>query len=303
MAIAREYHQQRAILQEHEDAMPHVPMEPLFEVPEPEDVRRWGGIKETSFPFQPGRSILESGIRLEDSEAGTSLLERASNKLAEAEYPAEVLDSFRVVFMELIRNAFEHGCRKGEDKVYILVDIDPYKTSLVVVNPPGVVFNLESSIRRQRLALARNDMRPRGRGLLLVRELSDDLRSVQNGNAVKAVLERIPVILDVTTDGGVAVIFVQSGVHNDSLERRITELVHQYLDHDLVIEFPRAKRRPGTWGISVIIRLAGLCRKHGRKLVAVANDYGAFVPGALRAPSRAAAISRLKELRDKTPQA
>jgi anti-sigma regulatory factor (Ser/Thr protein kinase) len=303
MAIAREYREQETVLQDYSDSMPLIPMAPeLFEVPQPEEVRRWGGIKETLFPFQPGRSVLETSILLDDSEAATNLLERASNKLAEAEYPAGVLDSFRVVFMELTRNAFEHGCRQGEDKVNVLVDIDPYNCSLTVMNPPGVVFNVESTMRRQRLALARNDTRPRGRGLLLVEELSDDLKSVQNGNAVKAVLERIPVTLDVTTEGSIAIILVRGGLHNDSLERRITRVVYQRLDHDVVLDLSGAERKVGTAAITVIMRLAGLCRKYGRRLFAVVpRNVAAFVPGALQAASKAAAISRLKEIRGEPP--
>jgi anti-sigma regulatory factor (Ser/Thr protein kinase) len=302
LAIAREYRQEKVVPQDYSDAMQDLAMLPEFpEIPQLEQVRRWGGIKETLFPGQPGRCVLESGIRLDDAEAASSLLETAVTKLKEGAYPTRALDSFRVVFIELTRNAFEHGCQKGEDKVYIVVDIGPWNCSLTVVNPPGVVFNVDSIMRRQRIVLARNDMRLRGRGLLLIEDLSDDLRSVQSGNAVKAVVERIPVSLVVSVEDGIAIIFVESGVHNDSLERRLTQVVYEHLHHDIVLDLSSAESGIGTTPITVIIRLAALCRKNGRRLVAIVPyNCGAFVPGALRAGSRSAAISRLREIRGQT---
>jgi len=298
-AIAREYRREQPEPREppNTNSIPSIPM-PEFRIEAPAQVRRWGGIKESSFPWQPGRCVLESGIHRDEAEAATSLREIVVSKLEQAQYPGDVVDSFRVVFVELTRNAFEHGCQRGEDQVYVVVDLDCSNCSLTVANPEGVTIDVDSIIRRQRIVLARNDMRLRGRGLLMVEDLSDELRSVQNGTAVRAVLDRVPVSFSVSSEDGVAIIDVMSGVHNPSLERRLTQVIYNFLDHDLVLDLSNGERGIGTTPISVILRLAALCRKHGRKIVAIVpRNCAAFVPGALRAQSRAAAISRLKEVR------
>lgn len=103
MAIRRE-DQRQGVIRDNL-SMPEVPMSD-FDYQEPEQVRRWGGIKETQFPFSRGRCVLESAIRLDDAEAARNLLEAAVAKLDSTSYPPSVRDSFRIVFLELTRNAF-----------------------------------------------------------------------------------------------------------------------------------------------------------------------------------------------------
>lgn len=187
----------------------------------------------------------------------------------------------------------EHGCRKGGDAV----NITEWACSITVANPAGATFDVDSILRRQRMNLARSEMRVPGRGLVLVDELSDDLRSVQDGLAVKAVLERSPVSLEITTEENILVIYVRSGANNDSLERRVFQVAYEHLSFHIVLDLSGAESGIGTSPISVIIRLAALCRKSGHKVVAIVPyNCGTHVPGALRASSRREAVERLRAL-------
>ena len=255
--------------------------------------RRRGRIVERVFTWDKDRAVLYAAIPRHDAEQAANVSELASQRLRQLEYPSDVIDSFRVVFVELSRNAFDHACSAAEDAVRFAVDLDIGCVSLVVFNPPGVTLDIGRRIRRQSAALSRNEMKQRGRGLLLVAEAADVLQSTPDGAGVKVVLYKTPVSLELASESGVTIVRV-GGIENPSFNRRLLRIAREHLDTNLLLDFTDVPEKIGTSPITVIIQVAALLKRYDRKVAAVMSGRtGAWLPGALRVRSRREGIELL----------
>ena len=80
------------------------------------------------------------------------------------------------------------GFRWRRGKIEIETKITQSYVSLVVRNAKGVRFDIKKICERQYRLLTDNPQSPRGRGLLNVKELADELLSMEDGRSIKAVL-------------------------------------------------------------------------------------------------------------------
>jgi anti-anti-sigma factor len=115
------------------------------------------------------------------------LIESAKSKLAELGHDGQTITNAEFVCRELVDNAFEHGCpEEGEGEVRIELRISPnYFKCVVEDDGPG--FDVESVLRHAAEEAA-DVSRERGRGLVLVKGMSDQLHFDPSGNRATATL-------------------------------------------------------------------------------------------------------------------
>ncbi|MBI3049152.1 MAG: ATP-binding protein [Acidobacteria bacterium] len=166
-----------------------------------------------------------------------------SEKLSAFGYHENSVSGFATVFHELLQNAFDHGCADPNDKVKIELSVNSSYAKMTVHNPdhgPSVEVELAIAEARRRLEL---DTRVRrGRGLLLVSELADELQQAGT-RGLTAVIYREHVELAETIVEDVVVVTIYSGLKNPSFSRRLRHTVAKYRHRsaDLIVNLRPAE--------------------------------------------------------------
>ena len=114
------------------------------------------------------------------------LADITAKKMSNLGYPENKISAFKNSFNELVRNAFEHGCKSGVDKVTINLDIAESYVSLAVTNPRRK-FDPLTIVRRNKEQLEQNPYHMRGRGLIIIAQNADSFEPFNKGRGVKVV--------------------------------------------------------------------------------------------------------------------
>jgi anti-sigma regulatory factor (Ser/Thr protein kinase) len=227
---------------------------------------------------------IRARVQKSSSEESAFLCGVCLSKMTALNFGSEAIESFETSYGEISDNAFEHGCWEPNEAVEFELDITPSYVTVKVVNPKARQFDLLNILERAPLTIQANPAQRRGRGLLLVSELADTLESIEAQTGVKAVFFKNRVELVSTTVEGITVLDVKSGVHNPSLERRLTKVALNLNRADLVIDFRRWVA--GTRAYWVVLNLDEAYRKYGRRLVAwLSNRSEVHLPEHLAAYS------------------
>lgn len=92
----------------------------------------------------------------------------------------------RVILSELLQNAIQHGCTLQQQKVYMNVRISDRDMLSITIQDNGNGFDvlkvLEGEQKRQ--PCSRYELAEGGRGLQIVKSLSDELVFSQNGKCI-----------------------------------------------------------------------------------------------------------------------
>lgn len=157
----------------------------------------------------------------------------------------EAANAFRVCYHELTRNAFEHGSRSEKDYVKLKIEIASFSyISLTVINPKQRKFDPLRLIESNITALRNNPAQKRGRGLILVSEVSDQFKSVNKGAGINVVIYSKRVIYQAISVLDVVTIFVTSGLYNPSLQRRLITEASKYIKSDVIIDIRSSETDP-----------------------------------------------------------
>jgi anti-sigma regulatory factor (Ser/Thr protein kinase) len=182
--------------------------------------------------------VLQAKIEFKHDEHAALLAGLAATKMKNLHFNGQTIEAFQTSYLELTRNAFEYGCgAKGE--IEITVDVSSVYVSVITENSRGLELDLDRLVRRQRELIANNPRSLRGRGLLLVEELADTFQS-DPPRGVKAVFYRDRVDLDTLDFRGVKIVWVNGGIYNPSITRRLKELVSNALrEFNVVLDISR----------------------------------------------------------------
>ena len=138
----------------------------------------------------------------ETKEALEDIVGAIRSALADFGHAPEFIDRAESVTRELVMNALEHGC-KGADEPRVEVETRCSRNYFkVVVEDNGPGFDAKATLE-EASASASDTSRSRGRGLLIVREMVDELDSNEKGNRVSATISRER--LDIQMDEAVSI--------------------------------------------------------------------------------------------------
>jgi anti-sigma regulatory factor (Ser/Thr protein kinase) len=172
-------------------------------------------------------------------EQAILLSDLTTSKMEKMNFASEGITAFKVIFLELIRNAFEHGCKSDKDVVKITIEITSTFVGLRVVNPKGSKFNLKAAIETNESLLAKNLSILRGRGLILVKQLADSLKMVEDGRGIKAVVYSERVSFRSEVFDGLVIITLNSGLFNPALSERLSKEVSRFPQLDIIINLSK----------------------------------------------------------------
>lgn len=113
-------------------------------------------------------------------------------------------------------------------------------------------FDFKKACEKQYRLLTDNPQSRRGRGLLTVKGLADELPALENGRTIKAVLYRNCVAMDFCEFGKLAVFRLVSGIYNPSLPSRLEFHVRHFPGYDIILDFGSFKDRPSKVSGEVI---------------------------------------------------
>jgi anti-sigma regulatory factor (Ser/Thr protein kinase) len=194
-----------------------------------------------------------------------SLSDLSILKMRDIGFSTEAIKAFHVSFGEATENAFEHGCTTDDNLVTLRIEMSREYASFSVINPRGRTFDLEQLLQDAPLRLSQDPRSRRGRGLLLIRHLADQLTSVENHLGIKAVFERDDVVFSVSHVEDVAVATLRSGIRNRSFQRRTIALVEAEAERNVLLDFSRWET--GGTAIYTIILDAEAILSHSKKRV------------------------------------
>ncbi|MBI4791027.1 MAG: ATP-binding protein [Chloroflexi bacterium] len=224
--------------------------------------------------WQKDFCTLEAKIEPRVSEQAYLLGEIAVEKMRTLQFADVSLGAFRASYTELVTNAFEHGCGKDKNKkVSVTIELNPHYVSLTVTNPKGKKFSVIKCLEEQRAALSRNPSARTGRGLILVRELADNLDSTSESEGVKAIFYRPSVSLKIDEIEDLVIIEVIDGAINPSASRRITEAAHRFLNRNLILDFYKYKseKEHATELLRSYLDLNAVFEETGKRVVILLN--------------------------------
>ncbi|MBE7535437.1 MAG: ATP-binding protein [Anaerolineales bacterium] len=187
--------------------------------------------------WQKDICTLEASIKRSYVEQAILLSDLTTTKMENLHFDSEAITAFKVIFLELIRNAFEHGCKSDKDAVKIIIEITKTYVGLSIVNPKGKKFAPDNIIASNKSSLSKNPSLLRGRGLLLVKQLSDTLTTIENGAGIKAVVYSDRIQFDSDVFEGLIVITVKSGFYNPSLSERLGDEIAKLPQLDVILNF------------------------------------------------------------------
>lgn len=124
-----------------------------------------------------------------DLEVGHAAIEELMTALGAAGW--EGMDLFRIqmAIEEAVVNAIEHGNKKAPDKkVRLVFDVTPEK-AVMTISDEGAGFDHRNVADPTTEELVD---KPRGRGVMLMRELMDEVKFNEVGNSVTMVKMRSP---------------------------------------------------------------------------------------------------------------
>lgn len=190
------------------------------------------------------KDICNLTLRIDSNshEQAAIVRELAVRRLKTNNYHDAVIVAFESIYGELTTNAFEYGLvnswwRKG--KIEINVEISAFYVTLVVHNTKGVRLDFETQCEIQNRLLTDNPRRPRGRGLLTVRQLADQVLSLENGGAIKAVLYEDCVDIDFIRFDNLVIFKFLSGGSNPHIVQKLENHLRHYPDHQIILDFSR----------------------------------------------------------------
>jgi len=215
---------------------------------------------------------LSTKIGYSRQEYAAILAGLAVSKLVNLEYPIEAVRAFRTCYNELVSNAFGHGCGKREH-IKVTIDIASALVAATVENARGRNFNVFERLESKRAELDNNPRSLRGRGLILISDLSDELQYLPP-RGVKAVIYKERFGCDALGLSDFQIIRIRSGERNPSLGRRIGEVDSASLrTTDVVLDVSLIEAVSTLW-ISIVIELDDLARSSGHHLVVKTFEDG-----------------------------
>lgn len=165
--------------------------------------------------------------------------------------------------------------RKG--KIEIETEITKAYVAVKVRNSKGMRFDFEKTCEKQYSLLTDNPQSQRGRGLLTVKGLADELSALENGRTIKAILYRDCVDIDFFEFGKLAVLSLVSGVHNPSLPSRLAFHVRHFPGYHIILDFSRF-RRLGTKTQGEVIKLRKRLAQVNQRVVAICSSEVSRLP-------------------------
>lgn len=185
--------------------------------------------------WQKDICTLDAHIQKSYDEQAMLLSDLTTSKMQNMDFASEAVTAFKSIFLELIRNAFEHGCKSEKDSVSITIEITQTFVSLKIVNPKRRKFNLKTAIETNKSVLTKNLSVLRGRGLILVKELADSLKMVEDGSGVKAVVYSERVSFKSEVFDGLAIVTLKNGLFNPAVSERLSIEVGKFPKLDVII--------------------------------------------------------------------
>ncbi|MBT3312994.1 MAG: hypothetical protein HN390_00130, partial [Anaerolineae bacterium] len=179
-------------------------------------------------------STLEAKVPKRYEEQSFLLSDLTASKLEHLGYSDTAISAFKTIYSELIKNAFEHGCKKDADKIKVVLDITNVYVSISVVNPFPRKVHLKKTLSERSNA---SNLGVRGRGLLLCRDLADSIKPISRGLGVKAVIYRERVEFDIKTHQDVMIISIRKGESNPALITKLETIALTYPDKRIIFHF------------------------------------------------------------------
>ena len=186
-------------------------------------------------------------------EQAIFLLDLTMSKMQNMEFKKSSIDDFKIVFSELIRNAFNHGCKEDNDEVKITIEITKTFVSLIVINPKKRKFLIEPIIKNNLIKLQNNPNMLSGRGLLLVRQLTDSFIMVNDNTGVKIVIYSDRVILKTDIIEDLIILNIEGGFYNPALSGKLMSEIKKTPPYDIVINLNKLSL--DTEVLTIVIRL------------------------------------------------
>ncbi|MBN1125276.1 MAG: protein kinase [Sedimentisphaerales bacterium] len=178
---------------------------------------------------------IDTQISVQDREQVSLLQDLIDKKLETLGYPPESRRSVRSISTELTNNAFEHGATSPSDSIRLVFDVCNAYVSITVYNPEKrQKTNLSQWKQEGRKLLGIKRDGTRGRGLLLVEKLADNLQEVDNG--VKAVVYKEPVVITVQESDDCDIVKISQGHKNPSLASRLDEILNSVFDRNVIVD-------------------------------------------------------------------
>jgi anti-sigma regulatory factor (Ser/Thr protein kinase) len=222
------------------------------------------------------------------SERTQSILKE---KMTEYSYRSATINSAQTTLTEALNNAFEHACQANSDGVRVLFDVDVHRTRVTVLNPDGRRVEVPDLLQTASRQLQNNKRMTRGRGLLLMSELADDLLQASAGDGITAVFERDSVEYRVQEVGDVVVASLMSGPRNVSLTRRTQRILEAASGKNVLLDFGAWAQPIQTVMWTVILSAETLAIAKGCKVVALLARSTAEVLPNFLAPPELTAVS------------
>lgn len=219
--------------------------------------------------------FIDVELKKDEAEKISHYRNIAVSKIESLRYTAEVIRSFSTAYSELVNNAFEHGWRNNRDTIKITIDVNSSFIALTVINLGGRKFDIQEIMERNRKKIHEDPHTRRGRGLLVVAELSDTFENLADQRSVKAVFfaDRVVFNIQVQEEKGLTILEVLEGLYNPSFQRRLTVTAKKLLQNHLILDFQRWVT--STVAHFVIIELNELYSLSGKRIVAlIAPDSG-----------------------------
>jgi len=241
--------------------------------------------------WQKDICTLEAKIRRSYVEQAILLSDLTTSKMENIHFDSEAITAFKIIFLELIRNAFEHGCKSDKDTVRINIEITKTYVGLSIINPKGRKFNPDDIIETNKSVLKKIPSQLRGRGLLLVKQLSDSLKTIENGIGIKAVVYSDRVLFDSDVFDGLIIITVLSGVYNPALSERLDDEVEKLPQLDVILILRESP--PGTDVFRKIIELNVKSAARQKIIAIIDDDSTIMLPAAMIAYTWQEALEKL----------
>lgn len=212
--------------------------------------------------------VVKAKVEYTHQEHAALLAGLAAAKLQSLDFTGEGIEAFRTSYLEMTTNAFEHGCAKDQ-AIGITIEVSTEYVSATIENARGYDFDMPSMLQNKRRQIAANPRSRRGRGLVLVAELSDTLDKVAP-RGLKAVFYRSRVEFEKLNFRDLIVVRLNDGMLNPSLSRRLFRLIsHALVTSDVVLDLSEYASYAGTVLVTVLLELGELGQTAGHELVVI----------------------------------
>ncbi|WP_058188351.1 ATP-binding protein [Terracidiphilus gabretensis] len=251
--------------------------------------------------WQKNICVLEAKIEQSHQEHAALLAGLTATKLESMGYTGEGIHAFQTAYMELVRNAFEHGCSSGQ-AIRVTIEVSHVYVSVTVENAREHRFEAALELALRQTALSGDPKSSRGRGLVLASDLADDFQPVAP-RGVKAVFYKDRVVVESShfSERALITVRVDGGKYNPSLNRRVNAALSKALkEADTILDIS-AFRESLTLATGDVIALDIVAKGIGRGLVVMidsgAMNTAAFLrdAGLLIATSWPEALKKLEE--------